>query len=155
MIEAITDELLYELNISCVQCGITDNIIDMQSLHCPADFPKHIVYLARLRGSAKADSSILLSHIVEWVKTESTVNVAGTLMSVDPKCNVQISSFNDTLCPYSPTSEPIDRKIIIASIASAALVAALVIVTVAVVYIVKMCRRYCRHIRKKIHVSTE
>ena len=103
----ITNAVLRILTSSCGDCGITGDIIDMQSFACFPESPSHVTYRARLQGTPDTDSGSLISLIECWVDDGASIVVTGLLMKVDSKCSVQISSFNEGECSeIIPASTP-------------------------------------------------
>ena len=103
--EDITNAVLRVLTSSCTDCGITSDIIDMQSFRCFPDSPSHVTYRARLEGTSGIDSSSLISLIEDWVRGGADIVVTGLLMKINSKCSVQISSLSEGEC-----SETTDTK---------------------------------------------
>ena len=85
--------MVRKLTSSCPECGITSDIIDMQSFSCFPESPSRVTYRARLQGTSETDSGSLISLIEKWVHDGATIVVIGLLMKVDSKCSVEISSF--------------------------------------------------------------
>ena len=102
--EDVSNAVLEELTLSCVECGITDDIIDRQSFTCFPESPTYVTYRARLEGTSETDSDSLISLIEEWVNGGASINVTGVLMTVDSECSVAISSLSEGEC--SPTQPP-------------------------------------------------
>ena len=98
--------MVRKLTSSCPECGITSDIIDMQSFSCFPESPSRVTYRARLQGTSETDSSSLISLIERWVDDGATIVVIGLLMKVDSKCSVQISSFNEGECFETPETVP-------------------------------------------------
>ena len=96
--EDITNAVLRVLTSSCADCGITSDIIDMQSFSCFPDSPSHVTYRARLQGTSEIDSVSLISLIEEWVRGGADIIVTGLLMKINSKCSVRISSFSEGEC---------------------------------------------------------
>ena len=104
--------MVRELTVSCLDCGITGDIIDMQSFSCFPDSPSHVTYRARLQGTSETDSGSLISLIEDWVDDGATIVVIGLLMKVDSKCSVEISSFNEGECLEIRNSTPPPKMIV-------------------------------------------
>ena len=104
MLEDVSNAALEELTLSCVECGITDDIVDRQSFTCFPESPTYVTYRARLEGTSETDSDSLISLIEEWVSGGASINVTGVLMTVDSECSVAISSLSEGEC--SPTQPP-------------------------------------------------
>ena len=107
--EDITSAVLEQLSVSCIECGITSDIIDRQSFSCYSESPTYVTYRARLEGTSETDSGSLISLIEEWVlSNKASIIVTGVLMRVDSECSVAISSFGEGKCPtQAPTPERI------------------------------------------------
>ena len=100
---------MHQLDASCPDCGISDDIIDRQSFACFEESPSFLTYRARLEGTSERDSSSLISLIEAWVRGGgASVIVTGVLMTVDSHCSVAISSLSDPDCskPSPPPNEP-------------------------------------------------
>ena len=151
-----TDAILNQLTASCAECGITNDIIDMQSFRCFPDSPSHVTYRARLQGTSETDSGSLISLIEKWVSNGADIIVTGLIMTVDTKCSVQISSFGEEECseiaiPHSTPPSTVDSTLnpdpstgntvspgaIIGGIVAVILIIA---ITVSIVFIMK---QYC------------
>ena len=102
----ITNAVLRILTSLCGDCGITGDIIDMQSFSCFPDSPSHVTYRARLQGTSETDSSSFIPVMEKWVDDGATIVVIGLLMKVDSKCSVEISSFNEGECSETPKTVP-------------------------------------------------
>ena len=102
----ITDAVLRKLTFLCAECGISGNIIDMQSFRCSSESPSHVTYRARLQGTSETNSSALISLIEEWVKGEADIVVTGLLVTVDSMCLVEIPSFSEKDCSVTTTPNP-------------------------------------------------
>ena len=104
----VSNEVLDQLTASCAECLITSDIIDKQSFSCFSDSPSHATYRARLQGTSETDSGSLISLIEKWVSDGATIVMTGLLIKVDPRCSVQISSFNERECfvTINPNSTP-------------------------------------------------
>ena len=102
----ITNAVLRILTSSCGDCGITGDIIDMQSFACFSESPSHVTYHARLQGTSETDSGSLISLLKKWVTGGTTIVVTGLLMKVDTKCTVEILSFNEGECSETSTPDP-------------------------------------------------
>ena len=109
----ITNAVLEELTASCAECGITDDIIDKQTLACFPESPTYVTYRARLEGTSETDSGSLISLIEEWVSGGASIIVTGVLMTVDSECSVAISSLSEGECSPTqpPTTEPTTSSI--------------------------------------------
>ena len=79
--EDITNAVLRVLTSSCADCGITSDIIDMQSFRCFPDSPSHVTYRARLQGTSEIDSGLPISLIEDWVRGGADIVVTGLLMN--------------------------------------------------------------------------
>ena len=99
----ITRAILKELALLCTDCGITDDIIDEQSIFCSEKSPEFLIYRARLKGTAHTDSRTLRSLIEEWVSRGGSIIVTGILMPIDSECAVAISSLSEAECETSST----------------------------------------------------
>ena len=100
---------MHQLVTSCVDCGISKDIIDRQSFSCFEESLSFVTYRARLEGTSEADSGFLISLIEDWVRRGgASVIVTGILMRIDSNCPVVISSFGETECskptPPVPTT---------------------------------------------------
>ena len=102
-IEDITNAVMKELNVSCTECGITNDIIDEQLFACVPQSPTYVTYRARLEGTSETDSGSLISLIEEWVSNGASIIVTGVLMTVDTECSVAIASLSEGQC--SATTE--------------------------------------------------
>ena len=102
----ITNAVSKVLTDSCSGCGITNNIIDIQSLNCFPNSHTYVTYRARMEGTSETDSGSLISLIEKWVSGRPSITVTGILMSVDPDCSVAISSLSEGECSSTtgPTS---------------------------------------------------
>ena len=139
ILEGVTQVLLEQLQISCdAECGITDDIVDMQFFACFAESPNQVTYRARLEGTSVTDSGSLISLIEDWVGRGASVIVAGILLTVDTKCSVTISSPDEPECSSevvgssSSSSESSTMVIIGAVVAVIVAVVAVVIIVVIV-----------------------
>ena len=147
ILEGVTQVILEQLQISCAaECGITDDIIDMEFFACFAESPNQVTYRARLEGTSERDSGSLISLIEDWVGGGASVIVAGVLMSVDTKCWVTISSPDEPECSSgvvgsSSSSESSTVVIIGAVVAVIVVVVALVIIVVIVSLTIIVKRR--------------
>ena len=103
-LDDITNAVSKALTDSCSGCGITNNIIDIQSLNCFRNSDTYVTYQARLEGTSETDSGSLTSLIEKWVSGKPSISVTGILMTVDPDCPVAISSFSEGEC--SSTTAP-------------------------------------------------
>ena len=100
---------MHQLDASCLDCGISDDIIDRQSFACFEESPSFLTYRARLEGTSETDSGSLISLIEDWVRGGGgSVIVTGVLMTVDSQCSVTISSLSEPECskPSPPPNEP-------------------------------------------------
>ena len=98
--------MLNQLTASCPDCGITSDIIDKEVFRCFPDSSSHVTYRARLQGTSETDSGSLISLIEKWVSNGADIGVTGLHMTVDTKCSVEISSFNEGECLEIPNSTP-------------------------------------------------
>ena len=106
-LQDITNAVLDELITSCIECGITNNIVNMQSFSCISKSPTYVTYRARLEGTSETDSGSLISLIEKWVSGEASIIVTGVLMTVDSECSVAISSLSEEEClTNDPTTNP-------------------------------------------------
>ena len=103
-LEDVSNAILEELTLSCVECGITDDITDRQSFTCFLESPTYVTYRARLEGTSETDSGSLISLIEDWVSGGASIIVTGVLMTVDSECSVAITSLSEGEC--SPTQPP-------------------------------------------------
>ena len=136
-LEDITSTVLKELTASCVECGISSDIIDEQSFSCFPESPTHVTFRARLRGSSETDSGSLISLLESWVSGGATIIVTGVLMTVDAECSVAISSLSEGECvpDTETTSTTSNTAAIIGGVVVAVLfiIAALVVAGVVIV----------------------
>ena len=147
--------MVRKLTVTCPNCGITSDIIDMQSFRCFPDSPSHVTYRARLQGTSETDSGSLISLIEDWVSNGADVIVTGLIVTVDTKCSVQISSFSEeecseiaipdstppptvdsTLNPDPSTGNTVSPGAILGGVVAVVLIIAISI-TVSIVFIVK------------------
>ena len=144
-IKDITDAIIHQLNASCSECGITNDIIDEQSFSpCFPESPTYVTYRARLEGNSETDGGSLISLIEEWVSSDgASINVTGVLMTVDSECSMAISSLSEEVCvPTTNTTKTSDDSTIVAIIGGAVAAVVLTFVTViviAVALILKSC----------------
>ena len=140
----ITSSILKKLAVLCTDCGITNDIIDEQSIFCSEKSPKLLIYRARLKGTPHTDSGMLRSLIEKWVQGGGSIIVTGILMPIDSECTVAISSFSEAECeiPTTENSKAGDNTAAIIGGVVAAILAATAIVVVAIVIL----RRYHRHL---------
>ena len=97
--EDIEYAILHQMKTSCPKCGISDDIINMQSFSCFEESPLFVTYRARLEGTSETDSDSLISLIEDWVRGGgASVIVTGILMTVDPHCSVAIYSLSEPEC---------------------------------------------------------
>ena len=142
----ITSLVLKELADLCIDCGITNDIIDEQSIFCSEKSPKFLIYRARLKGTSHTDSRMLRSLIEEWVNGGGSIIVTGILMPIDPECAVAISSLSEAECEISTTDPTINSNTgdkTAAIIGGAVPVIVLVAIAIVVLAIV-ILRRYRR-----------
>ena len=142
----ITDAVLHQLNASCSECSITNDIIDEQSFSpCFPESPSYVTYRARLEGTSKNDTDLLISLMEEWVNGGASINVIGVLMTVESECSVAISSLSEEVCsPTTNTTTTSDDSTIVAIIGGVVAAVVLTFVTViviAIVLILKSCRK--------------
>ena len=90
--------MVRKLTASCPDCGITSDIIDMQSFRCFPDSPSHVTYRARIQGTSETDSGSLISLLEKWVRGGADIIVTGLIMTVDTKCSAEVSSFSEEEC---------------------------------------------------------
>ena len=103
-LDDITNAVSKALTDSCSGCGITNNIIDIQSLNCFHNSHTYVTYQARLEGTSETDSGSLISLLEKWVSGRPSISVTGILMTVDPECPVAISCFSEGDCKPTPTT---------------------------------------------------
>ena len=103
-LDDITNAVSKALTDSCSGCGITNNIIDIQSLNCFSNSDTYVTYQARLEGTSETDGGSLTSLIEKWVSGRPSITVTGILMTVDPDCPVAISTLSEGEC--SSTTAP-------------------------------------------------
>ena len=137
-LEDITSAVLEELTASCVECGISSDIIDRQSFSCFPESPTHVTFRARLGGSSETDSVSLISLLESWVSGGATIIVTGVLMTVDAECSVAISSLSEGECvpdTVMPASSADNTAGVIGGVVVAVLfiIAALVVAGVVIV----------------------
>ena len=127
------------MKTSCPKCGISDDIINMQSFSCFEESSSFVTYRARLEGTSERDSDSLISLIEDWVRGGgASVIVTGILMTVDPHCSVAISSLSEPECStnVSPTRKA-DNNITVfvgVTIVFIAIIAILIAVIAALVF---------------------
>ena len=136
MLDSITSTVLEVLKISCLDCGITNDLIDEQKFSCFPESPTYVTYRARLEGTSETDSGSLISLIEEWVSGGASITVTGVLMTVDSECSVAISSLSEGECLTS------DNTMIIITVAVAAIVGIMVIAIIVIVAAVIVRHRH-------------
>ena len=111
---------------------------------CFSDSPQAVIYRAILHGTANATSTVLISHINEWIAEEPTVTVQRVLLTIDGSCSVAISSLTDKEeCPsiQSQNRSSFDNaEVIIGGVVS--LVIVLIIAATVIVSFV-LLRKHC------------
>ena len=147
-IEDINKAVVAELNASCAECGITNDIIDKQSFACFPESPTYVTYRAGLEGTSETDSGFLISLIEEWVSGGSSIVVAGVLMIVDSECSVAIPSLTEGGCSPATVSTMVTNggtvtstAIIGGVVAAILLIAIIIAVVIVVVLIIKNHRK--------------
>ena len=103
-LDDITNAVSKALTDSCSGCGITNNIIDIQSLNCFHNSHTYVTYQARLEGTSETDSGSLISLLENWVSGRPSISVTGILMRVEPECPVAISCLSEGECKPTPTT---------------------------------------------------
>ena len=148
MAEDVRTVILKQLKDSCNDCGITNDVIDMQTLICCPESPEKLVYRARLHlhGTSQADSDRLISLLEEWVKTGSTVNVTGILLTVDTGCPVEVTSLSEDECRMDSQVTPGTVFLIIVLLI---VVVLLLIISLAVMSIYFVKKRFGRQVHLK------
>ena len=142
--EDVTAEVVKQLGISCSECS-GDTIVDSQLLLCYPESPSYLTYRARLKGTSEANSSSLVSVIVEWVRGGGTCFMATNVtLTLDSSCSVVISSLSGPECAavYSDSSYSDNDKAsfdCVAAVIQAAVVAPFVFVSFAIISIVTIC----------------
>ena len=97
---------MLQLNTSCTDCGISDDVIDRQLLTCFEESLSVVTYRARLEGTSETNSESLISLIEDWVGRGGTnVIVTGIVMTLDADCSVAISSLSQPIEPECSTTE--------------------------------------------------
>ena len=142
-LEDISNAILEELSGLCAECGITNDIIDKQSLVCFSKSPTYVTYRARLEGTSETDSGSLISLIEEWVSGGASIIVTGVLITVYSKCSVAISSLSEGECsptqpPTTDTSAASESTNSTAIIGGVVAVILIVSIVIAVVFVMKI-----------------
>ena len=102
-LDAIADSVVTVLKELC-SCSIDANSISDRKLSCPEEL-KDVVFRARMHSTQEANNSILISQLETWVMSGVSMVVQSVRLNIDPTCPVEISSFDDPLCPRI-TPEP-------------------------------------------------
>ena len=148
-LDDITNTVIEELTALCTECGITNDIIDKESLACFPESPTYVTYRARLEGTSETDSGSLISLIEEWVSGGASIIVTGVLMTVDSECSVAISSLSEGECSSTTDStmtandSPITA--IVGGVVAVILIIASTVITMVVFVIIKHCRNNSKH----------
>ena len=82
----VANAILFNFTSSCNECGITVDVIDMQTFTCYPGSPTNVTYQARVGGTAEAYSLSLSTLIDEWIDGGDNITVMGVNMKVDIKC---------------------------------------------------------------------
>ena len=145
-LDDITNEISKTLTDSCSGCGITNNIVDIQSLNCFRNSHTYVTYQARLEGTSETDSGSLVSLIEKWVSGRPSNSVTGILMTVDPECPVAISSLSEGECLSTTSSSSSDTVFIIGG--AVAIIFILLIAIIIVIAIITFKLRSYGSIKK-------
>ena len=103
---------MLQLNTSCTDCDISDDIIDRQLLTCFEESLSVVTYRARLEGTSETNSESLISLIEDWVSRGGTnIIVTGIVMTLDADCSIAISSLSQPIEPECSTTETMSDSI--------------------------------------------
>ena len=83
------------------QCGFTQDQITSSVFRCFPDSPQAVTYRAVLHGTANASSSIIISHMGQWISEGVAISVQNVLIDVDTNCVLEILSNLDSECTVS------------------------------------------------------
>ena len=166
----ITDAVLDQLLVnSCLDCAIIGNIIDEQYFACYSESPDFVIYRARIEGTSKTASNVLVSLIENWVKSGNVrIIVTQVLMTVDPECAVilpsltvyeecpQISPSSSSITPtVTSTQEQSQSSFDATLIIIGGSVVIILIIAITIVVLSIVCLLIVKHRNKDISRSVE
>ena len=126
------------------QCGFIRDRVSDGVFKCFSDSPQAVIYRAILHGTANATSTVLISHIKQWIAEKPTVTVQRVLLTIDGSCSVAISSLTDKEeCPsiQSQNRSSFDNtEVIIGGVVSLVIV---MIIAATVIASFVLLRKYC------------
>ena len=101
----IVESVVNETSRLC-QCELTAEQIRDTTLMCSND-SNAVTFRASLVGSEANTSTAILNKTAEWVMNpSSSITVQGRTLSLNPNCDLQISSFTDDSCTAIPIPLP-------------------------------------------------
>ena len=101
----IVESVVNETSRLC-QCELTAEQIRDTTLMCSND-SNAVTFRASLVGSEDINSTAILDNTAEWVMNpSSSITVQGRRLSLNPNCDIQISSFTDDSCTAIPIPLP-------------------------------------------------
>ena len=106
--KVIQDSLKEELSYYC-ECGFTIEDHGERSFDCFELYPNSILYQGKLTTITEGDMSLLEFYLEDWVHSSPTLFVDDGPLTVDPKCPVLASAFEEMNCvpkAHLSTSSP-------------------------------------------------
>jgi len=80
-------------------CGLRTDHVTEYAFQCFANSEQQVTFRARMRGTAQATSSHLLTNIETWVaQTDTTIAIQGVHVHIDSSCPFTINTFGDPEC---------------------------------------------------------
>ena len=145
-IDIIVESIVNETNRLC-QCELRAEQIRNERLMCSND-SNALTFRASLVGSEANTSTAVLDKIAEWVMNpSSSFTIQGMRLSLNPNCDIRLSSFSNESCttsistPGQPTN--------IATIAVPIVIVVLLIFIYLLVMILIFAIRRERHRKEK------
>ena len=101
----IVESVVNETSRLC-QCELTAEQIRDTTLMCSND-SNAVTFRASLVGGEANTSTAILSKTAEWaMDPSSSITIQGRRLSLNPNCDIQISSFTDDSCTAIPMPLP-------------------------------------------------
>lgn len=143
----LKDAMLEHLNSSCSECGITNNMIEIETFTCYPDSLSHIIYRGKVESISEITSVSLISYIDEWMSSGPNVSVAGVETVVDSECLVTNLSLSEADC----LSASLDQTTILSVSILGGVVAAVIFVVAILTVIVAVKKHKQQHTPNKKH----
>ena len=138
----IVESVVNETSRLC-QCELAAEQILDAMLNCSSD-RNAVTFRASLVGSQAITSTAFLDIIQQWVMDpSSSVTIQGRRLTLNPDCDVHLSSFTDESCAVSTPGHATNVAVIVVPIIVVLLICVIVLVLICVLVII------CRRRRKK------